>query len=69
LPEVVAFCHRHGVKAHVALNTLAFTGELDDAAAYLRLLGRAGVDAGEATILDRGVEESVCARAGRAGSI
>ncbi len=45
LPEVVAFCHRHGVKAYVAFNTLVFTGELDAAAGYLRLLNRAGVDA------------------------
>jgi putative protease len=45
LPEVVAFCHRHGVKAYVTFNTLVFTGELDDAAEYLRLLNRAGVDA------------------------
>jgi len=45
LPEVVAFCHRHGVKAYVALNTLVFTGELPDAEQYLRLLSRAGVDA------------------------
>jgi putative protease len=45
LPEVVAFCHRHDVKAYVAFNTLVFTGELADAADYLRLLNRAGVDA------------------------
>ncbi len=45
LPEVVAFCHRHGVRAFVAFNTLVFTSELDDAADYLRLLNRAGVDA------------------------
>ena len=45
LPEVVAFCHRHGVKAYVTLNTLVFTGELEDAADYLRLLNRSGVDA------------------------
>lgn len=45
LPAVVAFCHRHGVKAYVAFNTLVFTAELDDAAEYLRLLNRAGVDA------------------------
>src|SRR5436190_12587569 len=45
LPEVVAFCHRHGVKAYVAFNTLVFTAELADAADYLRLLNRAGVDA------------------------
>ena len=45
LPEVVEFCHRHGVKAYVAFNTLIFTGELEDAAAQLRLLNKAGVDA------------------------
>ena len=42
---MVSFCHRHGVKAYVTLNTLVFTGELDDAAEYLRLLNRSGVDA------------------------
>ncbi|MEA3212211.1 MAG: family peptidase [Chthoniobacter sp.] len=45
LPEVVAFCHRHGVKAYVAFNTLVFTGEFADAGEYLRLLNRARVDA------------------------
>src|SRR4051812_41201242 len=45
LPEVVAFCHRHGVKAYVTFNTLVFTAELEAAAEYLRLLNRAGVDA------------------------
>src|SRR5260221_2289382 len=45
LPDVVTFCHRHGVKAYVAFNTLVFTGELEAAADYLRLLNRAGVDA------------------------
>lgn len=45
LPEVTAFCHRHGVKAYVTLNTLVFTSELDDVAEYLRLLNRCGVDA------------------------
>jgi len=44
LPEVVRFCHRSGVRAYVALNTLVFTSELDDAAAALRLLSRSGVD-------------------------
>ncbi|HWL50823.1 MAG TPA: DUF3656 domain-containing protein [Chthoniobacteraceae bacterium] len=45
LPEVVRFCHRHGVKAYVAFNTLVFTDELPDAADYLRTLNRAQVDA------------------------
>jgi putative protease len=45
LPEVIAFCHRHGVKAYVTLNTLVFTSELEDATDYLRLLNRCGVNA------------------------
>src|SRR5688500_13066710 len=45
LAEVVAFCHRSGVKAYVALNTLVFTGELDAAQEYLLHLSRSGVDA------------------------
>lgn len=45
LLEVTTFCHQHGVSAYVTLNTLVFTNELDDAAAYLRLLNRSGVDA------------------------
>ncbi|MEI7957778.1 MAG: DUF3656 domain-containing protein [Verrucomicrobiota bacterium] len=45
LPQLVAFCHRHGVKAYATFNTLVFTGELEEAADYLRLLNRAGVDA------------------------
>ena len=45
LAEVVTFCHRHGVKAYVAFNTLVFTGELDAAEAMLRDCSRAGVDA------------------------
>jgi len=45
LPDVVTFCHRHGVKAYVAFNTLVFTGELDTAEAMLRDCSRAGVDA------------------------
>lgn len=45
LPGVVGFCHRHGVKAYAAFNTLVFTDELEAAAAQLRLLNNAGVDA------------------------
>ena len=45
LVEVVQFCHRHGVKAYVAFNTLVFTGELDAAEQMLRDCSRAGVDA------------------------
>ena len=45
LPKLVEFCHRHGVKAYLAFNTLVFPGELEEAAEYLRNLNRAGVDA------------------------
>ena len=45
LCEVVTFCHRHGMKAYVAFNTLVFTGELDAAEQMLRECSRAGVDA------------------------
>ena len=45
LPKVVDFCHSRGVRAYVALNTLVFTHELDDALEALRLLSRSGVDA------------------------
>ena len=45
LADVVTFCHRHGVKAYVAFNTLVFTGELDAAEQMLRDCSRAGVDA------------------------
>jgi putative protease len=45
LPKIVAFTHRHGVKAYVALNVLIFPAELDDAVAELRALNDAGIDA------------------------
>src|SRR5690606_24288152 len=45
LPELVTFRHRLGLTAYVACNALVCTGELDDAAAYLRLVSRSGVDA------------------------
>ena len=45
LRDVVTFCHRHGVKAYVAFNTLVFTGELDAAEQMLRECSRCGVDA------------------------
>ena len=45
LPAIVDFCRRRGVKAYVTFNTLVFTGELEAAADYLRLLNAAGVDA------------------------
>ena len=45
LPSVVSFLHNHGVKAYVALNVLIFADELDEAAAELRAMHDAGVDA------------------------
>lgn len=45
LPPLMTFLHQHGVKGYVAFNTLVFTSELEDAAAQLKLLEDAGVDA------------------------
>jgi putative protease len=45
LPELMDWLHRHGVKGFVTMNTLIFTGELEDAEAQLRKIAAAGVDA------------------------
>ncbi|MCW1914505.1 U32 family peptidase [Luteolibacter sp. GHJ8] len=45
LPELMSFLHKHGVKGFVAMNTLIFTGELEDAERQLRMIAEAGVDA------------------------
>jgi putative protease len=45
LPEVMGLLHRRGVRGHVTLNTLAFTGELPDLEATVRELILGGVDA------------------------
>ncbi len=45
LPELMKFLHQHGVRGFVAMNTLIFTSELEDAEEQLRLLEAAGVDA------------------------
>jgi len=45
LPELMKFLHAHGVRGFVTMNTLIFTGEMEQAEAQLRLLDEAGVDA------------------------
>jgi len=45
LGDLVAWLHRHGVKAYVTLNTLVFTGELAEAEQVLRHLAASGADA------------------------
>jgi putative protease len=45
LPDLMSYLHRHGVRGFVAFNTLVFSSELQAAAAQLRALVRAGVDA------------------------
>ncbi|MCF7676288.1 MAG: U32 family peptidase, partial [Akkermansiaceae bacterium] len=45
LPELMAYLHRHGLRGLVTMNTLVFSGELEQAEAQLRLLAAAGVDA------------------------
>lgn len=45
LPGLMDYLHRHGVRGLVTMNTLVFTGELQQAEAQLRLLAETGVDA------------------------
>ncbi|RYD28295.1 MAG: U32 family peptidase, partial [Verrucomicrobiaceae bacterium] len=45
LPKLMEYLHAHGVRGLVTMNTLIFTGELDDAVRQLRRLEAAGVDA------------------------
>lgn len=45
LPGVVAYLHDRGRRAHVTLNTLIFTSELDRALELVEALGQAEVDA------------------------
>lgn len=45
LPQAVAFAHAHGVKVHVAVNTMPRNDEVNALPAYLELLQDAGVDA------------------------
>jgi putative protease len=45
LGETMAFLHHHGVRGHVALNTLIFDSELGAAEAAIRACAAAGVDA------------------------
>ena len=45
LPLLMEYLHGHGVRGLVTMNTLIFTSELTDAAAQLRSLEAAGVDA------------------------
>lgn len=45
LKNAVDYCHKHGVKVHLTLNTLIADGELDDAQDTVRLACEAGVDA------------------------
>ncbi len=45
LPKLMAYLHGRGVRGLVTMNTLIFAGELGEAAAQLRALEAAGVDA------------------------
>ncbi len=45
LRRAVAFAHEHGVKAHVTINTMPRSEEVDKLPAHLELLNDAGVDA------------------------
>jgi U32 family peptidase len=45
LPKVLGFLHARNVRGFVTLNTLIFSDELEDVAAYIRLISEAGADA------------------------
>ena len=45
LKKAVDYCHKHGVKVHLTLNTLVSDSELDEAQDAVRLACEAGVDA------------------------
>lgn len=45
LPAVVSYCHSRGVKVHIALNTLLFDAELNEAFKTAALAAKCGVDA------------------------
>ncbi len=45
LKTAVDYCHKHGVKVHLTLNTLIADGELDDAQDAVRIACETGVDA------------------------
>ncbi len=45
LEDAAEYCHLHGVKLYVTVNTLVFDRELDELVAYARELWRIGVDA------------------------
>jgi len=45
LGKIVAECHKRGAKAYLALNTILFDGELDEAKSLCRAAKEAGVDA------------------------
>ncbi len=45
LRPLMDYLHRHGVRGFAAMNTLVFTGELEEAAGQVREMAEAGVDA------------------------
>lgn len=45
LEDAVEYCHLHGVKLYVTVNTLVFDREMDELVGYARELWRIGVDA------------------------
>ena len=45
LPKAIRFCHDHGVKVHVTVNTMARSNEVEQLPAHLELLDASGADA------------------------
>lgn len=63
LERAIAYCHLHGVRLYVAVNTLLFDGELSEAASFCAEIWKMGVDAiiiadlGLVSILKREIPE------------
>src|SRR3954469_23549389 len=45
LPSVIAFLHERGTRGYVTVNTLIFSEELAEAAAFIERIATAGADA------------------------
>jgi U32 family peptidase len=57
LPQVVEFLHGHNVRGYVTLNTLIFSGELEEAGRFVKAVAEAGVDA--VIVQDLGLAELI----------
>ncbi len=65
LPEIMTFLHHRNVRGYVAMNTLIFSDELEEAARFIEAIAAAGADA--IIVQDLGLAELVAADLSGAG--